>query len=329
VKRAPLRNAHAAGGATPTAPRPPSPRSADVQANGIRLHYLDWGGDGPPLLLLAGMGCSAHVFDRFARHFLDRFHVLALDRRGHGDSECPESGYDADTLAEDLLRFLDALPVERVHLAGHSMGHIELCQMGRLHPDRVHSLVFLDSVYDNASPDTQAVMQRNPLPGMIPAWPADEPRAFEAYAALVRHRYPALDAVWGAPMETQLRHTVRTTPDGRVVDRMPAAVAAAFQATFAGFLPHYAALHMPVLGIICLRDGTDYLSSEYMTDEQKAQVLEYFGSDLLPQVQRTIQRFRRAVPHARVLEIPGGHHYCFLKHEQLVATTMRDFLQSV
>lgn len=280
------------------------------------------------LLLLAGMGCSAYVFDRFARHFLDRFHVLALDRRGHGDSDCPQSGYDADTLAEDLLQFLDALQLECVDLVGHSMSHIELCQMGKLHPERVHSLVFLDAVYDNASPEAQAVMKRNPLPGMIPAWPADEPRSFEAYADILRRRYPALDAVWGAPMEMHLRHTVRTTPDGRVVDRMPAAVAAAIQAAFAGFTPQYAALRMPVLGIICLRDGTDYLSPEYMTGEQKTQVLEYFGADLLPQVRRIIEHFRRAVPHARVLEIPGGHHYCFLKHEELVAAAMRDFLQS-
>lgn len=82
-----------------------------------------------------------------------------------------------------------------------------------------------------------------------------------------------------------------------------------------------------MLGIICLRDGTDYLSSEDMTGEQKAQVLEYFGADLLPQVRRIIEHFRRAVPHARVLEIPGGHHYCFLKHEELVTAAVRDFLQ--
>lgn len=328
MKRIPLRDSRAHGGVSLAVRPARSPRSAYVRANGIRLHYLDWGGDGPPLLLLAGMGCSVHIFDRFARRFLDRFHVLALDRRGHGDSDCPESGYDAETFTEDLLRFLDAVRVERVNLAGHSMGHIKLCQMGGQHPERVLKLVFLDAAYDNASPDAQALMQRNPLPGMIPAWPADDLHSFEEYAAVVRRRYPALDAVWGAPMETQLQHTVRTTPEGRVVDRMPDPVAAAIQATFAGYTPQYAALRMPVLSIVCLRDGTDYLSSEYMTEQQKARVLEYFSADLLPQVHRSIERFRRAVPHARILEIPGGHHYCFLKHEQVVVAAMRDFLLS-
>ena len=56
-------------------------KSEFVSVNGIRLHYLDWGGQGPVLLFLTGMGCSAHIFAGFAPRFTDQFHVLALDRR--------------------------------------------------------------------------------------------------------------------------------------------------------------------------------------------------------------------------------------------------------
>lgn len=87
-------------------------KSDFVNVNCIRLHYLDWGGNGPVLLFLTGMGCSAHIFDRFAQRFIDKFRVLALDRRGHGDSDYPETGYDADTLTEDLRQFLDALKID-------------------------------------------------------------------------------------------------------------------------------------------------------------------------------------------------------------------------
>ena len=55
-----------------------------VILDGVRFHYLDWGGDGDPLLLLAGLGCTAHVFAELAPHLSDRFRVLALTRRGHG-----------------------------------------------------------------------------------------------------------------------------------------------------------------------------------------------------------------------------------------------------
>ncbi len=100
--------------------------SGYINANGTRLHYLDWGGHGPVLLFIPGMGCTAHIFDGFAPRFTDQFHVMALTRRGHGESDYPETGYDADTLAEDLKQFLDALEIEKVILAGHSMGYIEL-----------------------------------------------------------------------------------------------------------------------------------------------------------------------------------------------------------
>ena len=86
-----------------------SPHMSDfVTVNdGTRLHYLDWGGEGPVLLFLVGFGCTAHIFDRFAPRFVGQFHVLALTRRGHGESDYPEAGYDIDTLTEDIRQFMD------------------------------------------------------------------------------------------------------------------------------------------------------------------------------------------------------------------------------
>ena len=60
------------------------PSDQFVTLDGIRFHYPDWGGDGDPLLLLAGLGCTAHVFAVLAPHLTERFRVLALTRRGHG-----------------------------------------------------------------------------------------------------------------------------------------------------------------------------------------------------------------------------------------------------
>src|SRR5512147_2883624 len=122
-----------------------SPHQSDfVHVNGINLHYLDWGGDGDVLLFLAGLGCNAYIFDHLAPRFTDKFHVLALTRRGHGESDHPETGYDVDTLTDDIRCFLDALGIEKVILAGHSMANIELSHFNALHPERVLKLVFLD-----------------------------------------------------------------------------------------------------------------------------------------------------------------------------------------
>src|SRR5688500_13051607 len=73
-------------------------RTGMVTVNGIQLHFLDWGGRGETLVLLTGLGGSAHIFDDLAPQFTDRFRVLALTRRGHGESDRPETGYDIGTL---------------------------------------------------------------------------------------------------------------------------------------------------------------------------------------------------------------------------------------
>lgn len=80
-----------------------------IVGSGIALEVLDWGASGPPLLLLAGLGNTAHVFDEFAQHFTDRFHVLGITRRGFGCSSQPDSGYDVRTLATDIRTVLDRL----------------------------------------------------------------------------------------------------------------------------------------------------------------------------------------------------------------------------
>src|SRR6185437_2199321 len=84
--------------------RDPSPhRSGFIPiGGGVRLHYLDWGGSGQTIVFLAGQGNTAHAFDDFAPRFTDRYHVVALTRRGFGESSHPASGYDTPRLVEDV-----------------------------------------------------------------------------------------------------------------------------------------------------------------------------------------------------------------------------------
>jgi len=81
-------------------------KSRFITANGVRLHYLDWGGAGPVLILIHGYGDNPHIFDDFAPAFTDRFRVIAYARRGHGQSEAKEP-YDTATLTEDLRGVMD------------------------------------------------------------------------------------------------------------------------------------------------------------------------------------------------------------------------------
>jgi pimeloyl-ACP methyl ester carboxylesterase len=133
-----------------------------VTVNGIKLHYLDWGGTGEAVLFLTGTGDNAHVFDEMAPKFTDRFRVLALTRRGFGQSDKPDTGYDIATLTEDVRQFLDTMKIERVNLVGHSAAGTELTLFAGLYPSRTLRLVYLDAAYDRTEvPEIEA---KDPLP---------------------------------------------------------------------------------------------------------------------------------------------------------------------
>jgi non-heme chloroperoxidase len=140
-------------------------KSDFVNINGIRLHYLDWGGEGPTLIFLAGMGASAYIFDKLAPRFNDKFHVLALTRRGHGDSDCPETGYDADTLTEDIRQFMDHLNIEKASLAGHSLAGVELTHFAATYPNRVAKMIYLEALDDRRG--LREIHNQNPLRNIV------------------------------------------------------------------------------------------------------------------------------------------------------------------
>ncbi len=110
-------------------------KSGFVTANGIRLHYLDWGGLGPVLILIHGGLDNAHIFDDLAPAFSDHFRVIAYDLRGHGHSDA-KGPFDTTTRTEDLRGLMDSLGIAKAHLAGWSLGgndppwrtHSDLCR---------------------------------------------------------------------------------------------------------------------------------------------------------------------------------------------------------
>lgn len=105
----------------------PSPHTAQiVTVNGdVKLEILDWGGTGRPLVLLAGLGNSAHIFDTFAPRLRASYHVYGVTRRGFGFSSVPTTGYAADRLGDDVLEVMAALQLRNPVLVGHSIAGSE------------------------------------------------------------------------------------------------------------------------------------------------------------------------------------------------------------
>jgi pimeloyl-ACP methyl ester carboxylesterase len=135
------------------------PTERYISANGLTFHSIDWGGhalsdsplgsrgrpwDGEWLVLLHGLASQAHIWDLVAPMLTDSFRVIAIDQRGHGLSDKPDSGYDWATVTSDLDAILDALKIERAVLAGHSWGGNVAVQYAVDQPDRVSGLILID-----------------------------------------------------------------------------------------------------------------------------------------------------------------------------------------
>src|SRR3990167_661245 len=122
-------------------------RRRTLDVGGLRLAFLEWGAPGRPgLCFLHGGAAHAHWFDLVAPAFAARFHVLALDQRGHGESAWPEPpAYATEDFAGDLGGLLDALGVPRVALGGPSMGGHNTMAFAAWHPERVSAAVIVDA----------------------------------------------------------------------------------------------------------------------------------------------------------------------------------------
>src|SRR5262245_25750204 len=117
-----------------------------VTVNGLKIHYLDWGtADKPPMILLHGIGRVAHTFDHIAPHFTSKYHVLAVDMRGHGDSGWdPAGAYLVEDYAKDIEGMAEQLKLQNIVIWGNSTGGRVAQVFAALHPERVAKVISED-----------------------------------------------------------------------------------------------------------------------------------------------------------------------------------------
>ncbi len=121
-----------------------------AQVNGLDMRYLDWGGDGEPMLALHGLASSAHWYDIVAQLLRDRYRIIAPDQRGHAQTTQAPSGYDWHTLSHDIAALLDHVSAEipafaqPVAALGHSWGGHVVSNFAAHYPDRARRIVMID-----------------------------------------------------------------------------------------------------------------------------------------------------------------------------------------
>ena len=286
----------------------------------VRLEVLDWGGTGRPIVLLAGRGNTAHVFDDFARKLTGEYHVYGVTRRGFGNSTATTSGFLADSLGDDVLAVMDSLGIRQPVLIGHSIAGQELSSIGSRYPERVAGLVYLDAGFHFAFYDSSA--------GRAPVFFRDTQRKLARLTdlsvgmtlrerdALIREllqRLPILERdlrSWQqdiAAVSDQSR--VLPRPDSDPVHR---ALAMGQQV--------YTSIRAPVLAIFAL--PIEIPAGVARDSVSRARYDSVSIAAQSPQ----IDAFERGIPSARVVRIPHASHAVFRSHEADVLREIRAFI---
>ncbi|MEQ1797297.1 MAG: alpha/beta hydrolase [Lacibacter sp.] len=179
-----------------------------IKTKNIQLHFLEFAGKKPTIMLLHGLTANAHAFDGLiAAGLSPAFHVLSVDLRGRGESDAPSSGYTMKEHAADIIGLMDALHLEKIILAGHSFGGFLALYIAKFFPDRVEKLILMDAAA-NMHPNTKEML--GPALGRLgQTFPS-----FQTYIEKVKAA-PYL-TFWEEQMLTYYNADVKVNEDGTV-----------------------------------------------------------------------------------------------------------------
>jgi non-heme chloroperoxidase len=285
----------------------PSPHAVKSVAvdDGVLLEVLDWGGSGPPLLLLAGLGDAAHVFDDMAPTLARRHRVIGVTRRGHPNSSSPATGYGTARLAEDIVRVIDAAGLEKPVVVGHSVAGEEMHVLGARHADRIGGLIYVDAAFDRDDKFAEHEAAARALPGS----PAPKPADLASFTAL-RAFMSKVGATWP---EGRVRSRFIANADGSLRRWAPQphvmqAFNSEMQALSTAYNPER--IRVPALAIYAVPKSVDELLRLPWYDAKDPAVRARIET-LYPLERENVARharwFTAFAELGRVAELSGGH----------------------
>ena len=309
----------------------PSPHTVQFVTveNAVRLEVLDWGGaPGRNIVLLAGSGNTAHVFDMFAPKLTARSHVYGITRRGFGASSHPETGYDDQRLADDVLGVLDALSIKRPVLVGHSMAGSELTTLGSQHSDRLAGIVYLDAGDDPGdfsgnNPAYRALFDKLHSALRPPPPTEAEKKSFQAMRErqmrIMRFAFP----------EAEWRNQFDCNSDGSVGPNR-AATSVRKGIAEGSKKRDYSQIRVPILYFPAapptrVHGWSQYYHFEPQNSEQRTALQRIYAADRV-YLNRYEKEMKTAKGGVRIVELHGADHYVFFTNEYEVLRGLRGFL---
>ena len=184
------------------------PKDKMVTVNGVNLHYLDWGTEGKPaMVLLHGLRGHCHSWDDVSARFCPDYHVLAVDQRGRGESDwAPRGDYSTGAFVADLEGFCDAMGLESFILVGHSMGGRNSIAFAGSNPARLEKLVIVD-IGPDLDPRGSARITREVQ---------EVPEEFDDFEAVVQYMNQQNRFISEPVLRRRLNYATRELPNGKI-----------------------------------------------------------------------------------------------------------------
>ena len=188
-----------------------------VKLNQLEFHFIDYGGDGPDLILLHGLASNARFWGPAAYYLAHSFRVLALDQRGHGSSAKPDLDYSFGSVAKDVEMFIRTLGIDKPLLVGHSWGGNVGVQVAVDYPDILSGLVCIDGGMIEPSSVPGASWDRTRI-SLTPPHFASMRLTWEELIKLVRDT--DMGTLWGEGLDGFLKANFEIQSDLTVVPRL-------------------------------------------------------------------------------------------------------------
>ena len=296
---------------------------------GVQLEVLDWGGSGRAIILLAGSGNTAHVFDDFAMKLTPFAHVYGITRRGYGASSHPVSGYDNQRLADDILAVVDQLKIPSPVLCGHSAAGGEITTIANRHSDRIGGLIYLDALQDPrdfpaADPHYMELFRK------LPPGPLAPPETDEERRSFALHRARELRVNGFAFPESEYRNSYEIDPDGsKGKYKTPLSI---HNAIGDGEIKRdYSHIRVPVLALMNAEPSADQPDpkAQQPKNEEELAAMKAFGDATQAYIERWKKNLLSGVPSARIVDLPDAGHYVFLTRSARCVTEIRAFIASL
>jgi pimeloyl-ACP methyl ester carboxylesterase len=300
--------------AAEAAPAPPVSGFV-TSPDGTKINYVDWGGNGPAIVMIHGLGDDPYVFGAIAQHLRGRFHIVAYARRGHGHSDAPlDKAYDLPAYVADMRAVFDQLHIDHASLAGWSMGGNEITAFADKYPQSVDKLIYLESGYDWS----QASLG-NRFAAIAPK--KDDLASFSAYEKWWLRVWYGAGKAWVPAIQPYLRDTARIAPDGSVtVIPTDAVMARIFGGV--GVKRDYVDVKSPVLAIYADRFFPDIPGDAAYNKDNAA-----FEASFDAFRDKSIARIEREIPNASVCRLKNRTHMSIgFENHAWLAQTIGDFL---